>query len=85
MANSRDKLRHAEITGEILSVFYKHVYAHLGYGFLEKVYENAMAYELQESGLRVVPQQPIKVYYRGIVMGNYFADLVVNDKVIVEL
>mgnify|MGYP001099489731 CR=1 FL=1 len=79
------KLKYGEITGMILNVFYKRVYAHLGYGFLEKVYENAMAYELQQSGLSVVRQQKIDVYYRGVVMGEYFADLVVSDKVIVEL
>lgn len=82
---SKRKLKHGEITDVILNVFYKRVYAHLGYGFLENVYENAMAFELQESGLTVVKQQKIDVYYRGVVMGEYFADLVVNDKVIVEL
>ena len=82
---SSDQLKHREITDVILNVFYKRVYAHFGYGFLEKVYENAMVYELQESGLTVVQQQKIDVYYRGIVMGEYFADLVVEDKVIVEL
>ena len=85
MVRSDGKLEHGEITGVILNVFYKRVYAHLGYGFLEKVYENAMAYELQQSGLGVARQQKIDVYYRGVVMGEYFADLVVSDKVIVEL
>jgi len=50
-----------EITGVILNVFYKRVYVHLGYGFLEKVYENAMAYELQQSRLGVARQQKIDV------------------------
>jgi len=85
VVKSSIKLKHGEITGVILNVFYKRVYAHLGYGFLEKVYENAMVYELQANKLTVVKQQKINVYYRGIVMGEYFADLVVNDKVIVEL
>jgi GxxExxY protein len=85
MVRSDGKLKHSEITSLILNVFYKRVYAHLGYGFLEKVYENAMAYELQQSGLSVVRQQKIDVYYHDVVMGEYFADLVVNDKVIVEL
>jgi GxxExxY protein len=79
------KLKHREITELILNVFYKRVYGHLGYGFLEKVYESAMAYELQRSGLSVARQQPINVYYCGIIMGEYFADLVVDEKVIVEL
>ena len=85
MARSNSKLKHGEITHVILNVFYKRVYANLGYGFLEQVYENAMAYELQESGLGVMRQQKIDVYYRSIVMGEYFADLIIDDKVIVEL
>jgi GxxExxY protein len=83
--DSNGKLKHGEITDLILNVFYKHVYARLGYGFLEKVYENAMTYELQRSGLSVVSQQKVDVYYQRIVVGEYFADLVVNDKVIIEL
>ena len=82
---SNSKLKHREITDVILNVFYKRVYAQLGYGFLEQVYENAMAYEVQESGLSVARQQKIDVYYRGIVVGEYFADLVVDEKVIIEL
>ncbi|MCP4422016.1 MAG: GxxExxY protein [Chloroflexi bacterium] len=82
---SNHRFKHREITSVILNAFYKRVYARLGYGFLEKVYENAMAYELQQSGLTVVKQQKIDVYYNGIVMGEYFADLIVDDKVIVEL
>lgn len=57
----------------------------LGHGFLEKVYENALALELREAGLHVNQQQPIHVHYRGHVMGDYLADLVVNDMVLVEL
>jgi GxxExxY protein len=82
---SNNKLKHREITDVILKVFYKRVYAQLGYGFLEQVYENAMAYELQESGLVVARQQRIDVYYRGMVLGEYFADLVIDEKVIIEL
>ncbi|SEA45300.1 GxxExxY protein [Desulfuromusa kysingii] len=57
----------------------------LGYGFLEKVYENAIAHELVKSGLDVSRQQPIKVYYDGVDVGDYFADLVVDDEIIIEL
>jgi len=57
----------------------------LGYGFLEKVYENAIAHELVKGGLDVSRQQPIKVYYDGVDVGDYFADLVVEDEVIIEL
>lgn len=61
------------------------MYNVLGYGFLEKVYENALAYELRKSGLVILQQQPITVYYDGIAMGEYFADMLVSDKIIVEL
>jgi len=57
----------------------------LGYGFLEKVYENAMAVELARMGLRVRQQAKIDVYYTGVVVGEYYADLLVEDAVIVEL
>ncbi len=57
----------------------------LGPGFLEKVYENALAQELKSIGLKVETQSPIKVYYKKECVGEYFADLLVEDKVIVEL
>lgn len=85
MMEENIRLKHQDITGAILNAFYKRVYAKLGYGFLEKVYENAMTHELQKSGLAVVQQQKIEVFYDGKVMGEYFADLVVDNKVIVEI
>ena len=57
----------------------------LGCGFLEKVYENALTYELRKAGMKVLQQHPIKVYYDGIVVGEYIADLLVDDCVIVEI
>ena len=57
----------------------------LGVGFLEKVYENALGHELRKAGLRAKQQEPIKVHYDGIVVGDYTADLFVEDEVIVEL
>lgn len=57
----------------------------LGCGFLEKVYENALAHELRKDGLLVKQQEPIKVIYDGIAVGEYFADLLVADTIIVEL
>jgi len=57
----------------------------LGCGFLEKVYENALALELKKAGLDVVQQQKIQVLYDDAVVGDYEADLVVNDQIIVEL
>ena len=62
------------------------IHAYLGQGYLEKVYENALAHRLQKQGLRVQQQQPIKVYDEdGTVIGDYFADMVVADVLIVEL
>ncbi len=78
-------LKHREITDKILHVFFKVVYPQLGYGFLEKVYENAMAIALREAGLRVQQQARIPVYFHGHLVGEYFADLLVEDAVIVEL
>lgn len=57
----------------------------LGAGFLEKVYENALAYELRHSGLEVVQQHPISVQYRGQVVGEYVADLFVDQRLIIEI
>ncbi len=78
-------LKHREITDKILHAFFKVVYPQLGYGFLEKVYENAMAIALQEAGLQVQQQARIPVYFHGHLVGEYFADLLVADAVIVEL
>ncbi|MEO7047385.1 MAG: GxxExxY protein [Ferruginibacter sp.] len=68
----------------ILSCFYK-VYNKLGYGFLEKVYENALIVELKNNGLVCVQQKPIKVYYENTEVGLYFSDLVVDDEIILEI
>ena len=73
-----------ELTDKILKAFYR-VYNTLGYGFLEKVYENAMLLELRSMGLRCERQRPIKVYYKEHQVGEYFADLIVEDGVIIEL
>ena len=75
---------HAGITSKIISCFYK-VYNELGYGFLEKVYENALKIELENNGLNVEKQKPIAVYYNEYLVGEYFADLIVENKVILEL
>lgn len=79
-----ENYRHSDITEQIIGVLYR-VWNTLGYGFLEKVYENAVAIELKKLGLRVDQQRPIAVYYDREVVGQYAADLVVEDKVIVEL
>jgi GxxExxY protein len=75
---------HSEITESIIKAFYK-VYNTLGYGFLEKVYEHSMIIELKAMGLNVENQKNIKVYYSGFEVGDYYADLIVNDLVIIEL
>ena len=76
--------KHSDVTEKIINAFYT-VYNALGYGFLEKVYRNAMAIQLDKLGLTVVPEAPIQVYYDGHLVGEYFADLLVNGAVIVEL
>jgi GxxExxY protein len=77
-------LKHQALTQAIIGAFYE-VYNTLGYGFLEKVYENALAFELRQRGLAVVQQAPLNVHYQGVVVGEYFADIVVENKVILEL
>ncbi len=74
----------SDITEKIIKAFYN-VYNSLGFGFLEKVYENSMKIELKKMGLKVESQKNIKVHYLGYEVGDYYADLVVNDLVIVEL
>ena len=74
---------HAELTDKIISSFFK-VYNTLGYGFLEKVYENALVIELKRAGFNVLQQQNIKVYYENQVVGNYFADIIA-DQIILEI
>jgi GxxExxY protein len=76
--------KHGEVTEKILKAFYK-VYNVLGHGFLESVYQNSMVVELRKMGVDVEPQAPINVYYEGVQVGEYFADLFVNRCVIVEL
>ena len=75
---------HQEVTGSVIKSFYN-VYNELGYGFLEKIYEKAMIIELQKRGLKCVAQYPIQVTYKGLSIGDYFADIFVADSIIVEL
>lgn len=78
------EILHKELSESILKVFYD-VYNELGYGFLEKVYQNAMYLELKSLGFKVEPQRQIKVYYKNEVVGDFFADLLINDVIILEL
>ncbi len=78
-------IKHKAITEKILFVFFKKVYRTLKFIFLEKVYENAMVLELRHAGLKVEQQAKIDVSYGGEIVGEYFADLLVENAVIVEL
>lgn len=73
-----------QITDKILFSFYR-VYNILGFGFLEKVYENALCIELEKLGLDVHQQKTSPVYYDGTLVGEYFADVVIDDQVVLEL
>ncbi len=77
-------LIHEELTSNIIKCFYK-VYNELGYGFLEKVYENALIIELQNHNIPCTQQTPINVYYNHKEVGNYYADILVADLIILEL
>ncbi|URC11190.1 GxxExxY protein [Flavobacterium sp. B183] len=78
------KLLHQELTDVIIKTFYE-VYNELGYGFLERVYQNSLYLELKNKGLKVEAQKKIIVYYKGIKVGEYYADLIVEDLIILEL
>jgi GxxExxY protein len=78
------ELLHNKITDKVIKAFYK-VNNELGFGFLEKVYQNALMFELIEMGFFCEKQKQVKVFYCGQVVGEYFADLIVNGKVIIEL
>jgi len=72
------------ITGLILKAFYN-VYNALGYGFLEKVYENALLIELHSLGLHAAKQVPIEVHFKDQKVGLYYADIIVNSLIIIEV
>ena len=77
-------LLHKKITDDILKVYYD-IYNQLGYGFLEKVYQNSMYLELKSKGYKVEAQKQIKVYFKNQLVGEYYADLLTEDKIIIEL
>jgi GxxExxY protein len=78
------EFKHKELTEEIIGAFYD-LYNDLGYGFQEKVYQNSFYFDLLDLRLKVEAQKPINVYRKGRRVGEYFADLVVNDLIIIEL
>lgn len=73
-----------QLTGKIIKIFYK-IYNTLGYGFLERIYHCAMIIELKAAGLKVETKKPISMHYLGDVVGEFEADLIVEEKVILEL
>ena len=73
-----------ELTGRVIKVFYK-IYNTLGYGFIESIYHNSMIIELVKEGLSIETEKPISVYYGPNVAGTFSADLVVEEKIILEL
>jgi GxxExxY protein len=81
MSNS---LPHSELTEQVIGAAYE-VYNELGFGFLETVYEKSLLIALRDRGVDAIAQKPIDVWFRGEVVGNYVADLVVGDSVLVEL
>jgi len=78
-----DKMRHQDISEKIIAAAYR-AHNELGYGFLEKVYKNALAIELGEAGFRCSCEVPLKVLYHGKTVGEYCADMVVEDTIVVE-
>ena len=79
-----EKFLFEEITHKIIGSAFE-VYKVLGYGFLEKVYESALMIELRLKGLKAENQKPVRIFYKGESIGDYIADILVEDKVIVEL
>lgn len=79
-----DNYLHSEITSVIIKSFYK-VYNQLGYGFLEKVYQNSLLIELRKLQLECQPLFPIEVFYEHCKVGFYIADIIVNNLVIIEI
>ncbi len=76
--------KYADLSEKIINIFYQ-VHNELGYGFSEKVYQRAFAIALRETGFKVDEQVAIKVYYHGEIVGEYFADMIVNDVILLEL
>lgn len=84
MSADFEDFKYKELTERIIQIFYR-VYNKLGYGFLEKVYENAMMKEFKREDIPATSQSAIKVVYEEEIIGEYFADILVDNKVIVEI
>jgi GxxExxY protein len=79
-----EKILYRELSYKIVGPAMQ-VHSELGYGFLEKVYENALMNALTENGVRAEQQFPIKVYFHGQIVGEYIADILVEESIILEL
>lgn len=79
-----DRMIHEELTERIIAAAFK-VHNELGFGFLESVYKNALLIELRKSSVPAVAEVPLDVFYRGEPVGKYFADVIVDGKIILEL
>lgn len=77
-------LIHENLSSKVLAAFYE-VFKQLGYGFLEKVYQNALYFELKNRGFKVEAQRKYTVHYKGKLVGEYYADIIVEDVIILEL
>jgi GxxExxY protein len=77
-------MKHEDLTGKIIACAYK-AYNKLGFGFLESVYRRAMMVELSRMGLKAEQEKPLKVYYDDHIIGDFSADILVEDEIIVEL
>ncbi|MFZ0731427.1 MAG: GxxExxY protein [Candidatus Sulfotelmatobacter sp.] len=84
MSSPQSTLKYSELTERIIGIFYE-VYNELGHGFLESTYSSAMAVAMTESGMKVEQEVPVPVWFHGQKVGQYFADLIVGRKIILEL
>ncbi len=79
-----EEYKFSDLTNTIIAAFYN-VYNLLGYGFQEKIYANALAIEIQKFKLDVIREAKIDVFYDGQIIGEYFADLLIENKIIIEI
>ncbi len=84
MNTDEQKILYEDLSYRIIGLAME-VHSKLGYGFLEKVYENALMLLLRRKAIEAKQQTPIKVYFEGEIVGEYFADILVEDKIILEL
>ena len=84
MDSNKDKILYKDLSYKIVGLAME-IHSKLGYGFLEKVYENAMMVLLRREGIHAEQQAPITVYFDGEIVGDYYADILVEDKAILEL